>query len=102
MTGEEWATLENRLFGKRKDGQLLRALKCGERMPNHDPFGCMHVLSYGRLSWFTQASVLDAFLAGGSDDAWADAEDISEEDPALRFVYITGIGKQEFGPKPTA
>lgn len=41
--------------------------------------------------WFTQVSFLNAFLAGGSDDAWADAEDISEEDSALRFVCITDM-----------
>ena len=58
-----------------------------------------HVLSDWGLSWFTQASVLNAFLAGGSDDAWADAEDISEEDSALRFVCITAVRKREFGPK---
>lgn len=44
-----------------------------------------------RLCWFTQVSFLNAFLAGGSDDAWADAEDISEEDSALRFVCITDM-----------
>lgn len=93
--------LENGLFRKTKCGELLRALMCGERGPNHDLFGHVHVLSDWGLSWFTQASVLNAFLAGGSDDAWADAEDISEEDSALRFVCITGMGKREFGPKLT-
>lgn len=74
---------------------------CAERVPNYYLFGHMHVLSEWRLSWFTQALVLNAFFAGGSDDAWADAEDISEEDSALRFVCITGMGKREFGPKLT-
>lgn len=101
MTRERWDTLENGLLRKRKCRELLRALMCGERAPNHDLFRHVHVLSDWGLSWFTQISVLNAFLAGGSDDAWADAEDISEEDSALRFVCITGIGKRQFGPKPT-
>lgn len=102
MTREEWAMLENGLFRKRKCGEQLRALMSGERAPNHDLIGCVHVLLDWGFSWFTQASVLNAFLAGGSDDAWADAEDISEEDSALRFVLcITGMGKREFGPKLT-
>uniref|UniRef100_A0A8C3UPT5 Myotubularin related protein 14 n=1 Tax=Catharus ustulatus TaxID=91951 RepID=A0A8C3UPT5_CATUS len=50
-------------------------------------FVCPVILYKGKVKlhgWFTKASVLNAFLAGGSDDAWADAEDISEEDSALR------------------
>jgi len=43
------------------------------------------------LCCFTQVSFLNAFFAGGSDDAWADAEDISEDDSALRFVCITDM-----------
>uniref|UniRef100_A0A8C5T8S6 Myotubularin related protein 14 n=1 Tax=Malurus cyaneus samueli TaxID=2593467 RepID=A0A8C5T8S6_9PASS len=39
---------------------------------------------YGRTGY-------NYIFSGGSDDAWADAEDISEEDPALRFVHITGL-----------
>lgn len=93
--------LEKGLFRKTKSRELLRALMCGERAPNHDLFGCMHVLSDWRLSWFTRAPVLNAFLAGGSDDAWADAEDISEEDSALRFVCITGMRKRKFESKLT-
>lgn len=72
----------------------MRALTAGERAPNRD-LGHMHVSSDWGLSWCTQVSV-HAFLAGGSDDAWADAEDISEDDPALRFVCMAGLGKLEF------
>lgn len=71
-------------------------LKCEEKAPNHDLFVCVHTLSDWGLSWFTKASVLNASLAGGSDDAWADAEDISEEDSALRFVCIIGMRKRGF------
>lgn len=39
--------------------------------------------------------IFNAFLAGGSDDAWADAEDISEEDSALRFVSVAEMRKRE-------
>lgn len=75
--------------------------RCEEKAPNHDLLVCVHVLSDWGLSWFTKASVLNVFLAGGSDDAWADAEDISEEDSALRFVCITGMRKRESGHKLT-
>lgn len=75
--------------------------RCEEKAPNHDLFVYVHILSDWGSSWFTKASVLNAFLAGGSDDAWADAEDISEEDPALRFVCIIGMRKREFGDKLT-
>uniref|UniRef100_A0A669P0D5 Myotubularin related protein 14 n=1 Tax=Phasianus colchicus TaxID=9054 RepID=A0A669P0D5_PHACC len=49
-------------------------------------FVCPVILYKGKvkLCQFTQVSFLNAFFAGGSDDAWADAEDISEEDSALR------------------
>lgn len=76
-------------------------LRCEEKAPNHDLFVYVHILSDWESSWFTKASVHNAFLAGGSDDAWADAEDISEEDSALRFVCIIGMRKREFGDKLT-
>lgn len=74
-------------------------LRCEEKAANHDLSVCVHILSDWGSSWFTKASALNAFLAGGSDDAWADAEDISEEDSALRFVCIIGMRKREFGDK---
>lgn len=71
-------------------------LRCEEKALSHDLFVCIHILSDWGSSWFTKASLLNAFLAGGSDDAWADAEDISEEDSAFRFVCMIGMRKREF------